>query len=265
LLNAVFARLIDMVSLSLNTQIFLRTLCVVMLSAFWLGTARAENDAWSRPLLPDAMTPGLGAASPSANLGDDGTTGGPAVITVRGTNRSISSASSGQAGPAGYGYYIDFRARSALTYGHSFVMFGRLDAKGRQLSREVAGLHPASDNPQVYMLGHLIWVPSDTGPSDGDLEDEYMTAQHRVFLTKDQYDRVVAYIRNLQRSSPMWHAVMYNCSSFVGSIAGFMGFSSPGHLEFPENFVNGIKSLNAGRNIMLDPTAVAGATSEVFR
>ncbi|MGL4729047.1 MAG: hypothetical protein ACRCWO_09845, partial [Bosea sp. (in: a-proteobacteria)] len=68
-----------------------------------------------------------------------------------------------------------------------------------------------------------------------------------------------------QKSSPMWHAALYNCSSFVASIAGFMGFSAPGHLEFPENFVNGIKSLNGGRNIMVEQATAAAPASDIYR
>jgi hypothetical protein len=228
------------------------------------GAARAD-DFSSRPLLPDQMTPGLAAAAPTLAETFDSTGSGPAVITVRGNNRSISSASSSGAAPSGYGYYIDFRARHALSYGHSFVMFGRLDAKGRQLTREVAGLHPASDNPQIYIMGHVIWVPSETGPSDGDLEDEYLAAMYRVYLTKDQYDRVVAFIRDLQRNSPLWHAALYNCSSFVARIANFMGFSAPGHLEYPENFINGMKALNGGRNVMVEQTAAVAPSGDTFR
>jgi hypothetical protein len=199
--------------------------------------------------------------------------GEPPVAAVTGSNPSSSAVRQGRGQQSSAAratqrpgqYYLDFRARHALTYGHSFVMFGRLDGRGRQLTREVAGLHPASDNPQVYMMGHLIWVPSDTGPSDGDLEDEYLAASHRVYLTKDQYDRVVAFIRDLQRNSPMWHAAIYNCSSFVARIANFMGFTTPGHLEYPENFINGIKAMNGGRNTMTEQVATYTAPMESSR
>jgi hypothetical protein len=48
-------------------------------------------------------------------------------------------------------------------------------------------------------------VPSDTGWTDGDLEDRYITSRYRVLLTKDQYDRVVAHIRELQSRSHFWN------------------------------------------------------------
>ena len=72
-----------------------------------------------------------------------------------------------------------------------------------------------------------------------------MTANHRVNLSKAEYDRTVAYIRELQASSPVWHAVLYNCSAFVADIAQHMGLRTPSPLLFPENFINGIARLNA--------------------
>src|SRR6478609_8594466 len=47
-------------------------------------------------------------------------------------------------------YYVDFRARTAASYGHAFVWYG----KTSQRAVEVAGLHPAGDT-LPYILGHL--------------------------------------------------------------------------------------------------------------
>ena len=141
-------------------------------------------------------------------------------------------------------YYLEFRARSAESYGHTFAMFGRRNAKGDILTREVAGLPPASTSDVPYVLGHIIPVPSETGPSDGDLEDQYMTARYRLDLSKAEYDDVVDYIRELQASSPVWHAVLYNCSAFVGDIAQYMGLRTPSSLLFPEAYINTLQELN---------------------
>jgi hypothetical protein len=70
---------------------------------------------------------------------------------------------------------VDFRARTAATYGHAFVWYGKT---GEQLV-DLAGLHPAGD-ALPYILGHLMWVPSETGASYGDLDEQYLTASYRV-------------------------------------------------------------------------------------
>ena len=141
-------------------------------------------------------------------------------------------------------YYLEFRARTAESYGHTFAMFGKRNAQGQILTREVAGLHPASTSDIPYVLGHIIPVPSETGPSDGDLDDQYMTANYRIDLTKAEYDDVVGYIRELQASSPVWHAVLYNCSAFVGDIAQYMGLRTPNSLLFPETYINTLREMN---------------------
>jgi hypothetical protein len=83
--------------------------------------------------------------------------------------RVATSSSQGTASLRGQ-YFIEFRSRYAYTYGHSFVIFGRMDKAGRMINPDVAGLAPKSNDPNVYMLGHAVPVPASTGWTDGDLE-----------------------------------------------------------------------------------------------
>jgi hypothetical protein len=148
-----------------------------------------------------------------------------------------------QLGPVGKGpYYVDFRARTAASYGHAFVWFGKTSEK----EVEVAGLHPAGDT-LPYVLGHLIWVPSETGASYGDLDVQYLTASYRVYLSEPDAGKVFAYIKRLQATSPLWNAETSNCTAFIGQIATFMGLKVPFHLKRPEDYVNELKAMNGGR------------------
>lgn len=146
-----------------------------------------------------------------------------------------------------YTHYVEFRSRYALSYGHTFVVHGQLKG-GRIASMEVAGLHPAGEDPSHWVLGHFVPVKSETGASDGDTEDEYISARYRINLTAAQYAEVSKFIRGLQASSPAWHAVLYNCNAFVADIARFMGLQTPASLELPADFINGIRRLNGGRS-----------------
>jgi hypothetical protein len=139
-------------------------------------------------------------------------------------------------------YYVDFRARTAASYGHAFVWYGK--SSERQV--EVAGLHPAGD-VLPYVLGHLTWVPSETGASYGDLDPQYLTANYRVYLNEPDAKRVFAYIKELQASSPVWNAETTNCTAFIGRIASFMGLKVPFHLQRPEAYVNSLREMNGGR------------------
>lgn len=145
-------------------------------------------------------------------------------------------------------YFIEFRSRYAYTYGHAFVIFGRLNAAGKMINPQVAGLAPKSDDPSVYMLGHVTPVPASTGWTDGDLEDKYMSANWRVMLREAEYKRVVAKIRKLQASSPLWHAALYNCNAFVADIAQFMGYKTPGIWLKPQQFITKLRQMNGGPN-----------------
>jgi hypothetical protein len=149
-------------------------------------------------------------------------------------------------------YFVDFRARTAASYGHAFLWYGRLKEDGRVGAVEVAGLHPATDSVVPYILGHIIPVPAETGKSYGDLDEQYLTASYRVYLTEAQAKHVFAYIRQKQASSPLWQAGTVNCTGFISDVAGYMGLRTPAlpTLMYPENLVKEIKKLNGGRTEM---------------
>jgi hypothetical protein len=98
------------------------------------------------------------------------------------------------------------------------------------------------------MVGHLFLVPSETGASDGDTEDQYVTARFRVALSQAEYAKVTTFIKDLQKKSPLWHAVLYNCNAFVGDIAHFMGLETPSStMLMPAEYINGLRDLNISR------------------
>jgi hypothetical protein len=149
-------------------------------------------------------------------------------------------------------FFVDFRARTAASYGHAFLWYGRLKEDGRVGAIEVAGLHPATDSVVPYILGHIIPVPAETGKSYGDLDEQYLTASYRVYLTEAQAKHVFAYIRQKQASSPIWQAGTVNCTGFISDVANYMGLRTPAvpTLMYPENLVKEIKRLNGGRTEM---------------
>jgi hypothetical protein len=140
-------------------------------------------------------------------------------------------------------YYVDFRARTAASYGHAFVWFGKTTEK----QVEVAGLHPRGDM-LPYILGHLIFVPAETGASYGDLDEQYLTASYRVYLSEADAEKVFSYIRHLQATLTVWQVETVSCTFFISRIASFMGLKTPFHFfKTPEEFVNELKAMNDGR------------------
>ena len=178
-----------------------------------------------------AMALGVGTASAQTS---------PTQQTVRaaGNKAAVVTSGSGQ-------YYFEFRSRQAWDYGHTFVVFGRVGEPPTK--NNVAGLSPKGDDPQMWLMGHYVPVPSDTGWTDGDLEDRYITSRYRVLVSKEQYDRTVAFIRQLQARSTTWSVELYNCNAFVADIAKFMGLRVPGSSWiYPKVFVSNMRKINTG-------------------
>ncbi|MBR0819873.1 hypothetical protein [Bradyrhizobium liaoningense] len=186
----------------------------------------ARTDQQQGDALPSSATKhveSMAAVTPGAR---------PATSDVKPVRRAATT------GP----YYVDFRARTAATYGHAFVWYGKTSEK----KVEVAGLAPAGDE-LPYLLGHIMFVPSETGATYGDLDEQYLTASYRVYLSEADAKKVFAYIKRQQESSPLWNAATTNCTAFIGRIATFMGLNAPFHLLKPEEYVNKLRELNGGR------------------
>jgi len=186
----------------------------------------AHSDHQQQDALPKSAArhgQSMAAATPSAL---------PAPSDVKPVRRSTAK------GP----YYVDFRARTAASYGHAFIWYGKTSEK----AVEVAGLHPAGDTVP-YVLGHVMFVPSETGASYGDLDEQYLTASYRVYLNEEDAKKVFAYIKHIQATSPLWNAATANCTAFIGRVATFMGLKAPFHLLKPEEYVNQLRELNGGR------------------
>jgi len=155
-------------------------------------------------------------------------------------------------GHPGRPYFIEFRGRAAANYGHLYVLYGRVNGADQIVASRIAGLHPAGDAADCYncslfnwTVGHLVPVPSETGASDGDLEEKYVTARYRVWLTAAEFKKVDAYIRKLQADNPTWNALFNNCVGFGRSIANFMGLKTPAFVWLePKDFVEGLREQN---------------------
>jgi hypothetical protein len=184
----------------------------------------------------------------------------PPTVASRPTQAASPNATHKVAKP----YYIEFRARNAQSYGHTFSIFGRLDGQGKTVTKQVAGLHPFTESAIPWMIGHFVLVPSETGASDGDTEDQYVMARFRVLLSAEEYKKVTGFIKQLQGKSPTWHAVLYNCNAFVADIAQFMGLKTPGStLLKPQPYIESLRDLNVGRSdlagVIGTPVRVADA------
>jgi hypothetical protein len=159
----------------------------------------------------------------------------------------VSSSGCNAARAAGKAYFVEFRSRGAQSFGHTFVLFGRLGEGNRFASYKVAGLHPKGDSAQ-YTMGLWMPVAADTGPSDGDVDEQFMTARYCVTLTEAEYNRLVPYIRQLQSEHKTWHGPTYNCNSFGMDVAKFVGLDTPNpNANLPKELIERLAELNKNR------------------
>jgi hypothetical protein len=209
----------------------------------------------SRDRLPPWLQACLGllilvALAPAPAKAQEGGVGPGVAPSLRVANRAtVGKPARRQPGKAAGQPFIEFRSRYALSYGHTFVVFGRLNARGEigAIKPEmVAGLHPAGEGSELWTLGHLTPVPAETGPSDGDLEEEYVSNRYRVLLNEAQYAELVAHIKQKRANSPFWHAALYNCNLWTGEIAQFLGLKTGFHWLPPAEFIGKIRELNEG-------------------
>ncbi len=180
-------------------------------------------------------------AKPAASASTAMASADPAAGTEHAKPKAAKRVAAAARGP----YYVDFRARTAASYGHAFVWFGKTTDK----KVDVAGLHPAGDATE-FVVGHLLPVPAETGASYGDLDEQYLTASYRVYMNEADAKRVFAYIRHLQATHKLWNEMTNNCTTFLGQIASFMGLKTPFYLKVPEDYVNSLKELNGGKQFV---------------
>jgi hypothetical protein len=155
-------------------------------------------------------------------------------------------------------YFVEFRARNAASYGHMYVMFGKVNDRHEIIKSEVAGFFPAGDdrncvNCSVYTwtIGHVLPVPAEIGASDGDLEEQYVLARFRVWLDAQQYQSLVAYINERKANKGMWNAFLANCVTFGRDVASFLKIKMPGLLAvapsvvmYPKDVVDALREAN---------------------
>jgi hypothetical protein len=195
---------------------------------------------WLAAAAAMAVLTGLGfcAANAQTSPGTGAQSGIKPLVRPANTKTPVITSGSGA-------YYIEFRARYAWDYGHTYLVFGRVGEAPTKNS--VAGLSPVGDDATAWVIGHYVPVPAETGWTDGDLEDKYVSSRYRVLVSKEQYDRIVAHIRQMQASSHIWSAELYNCNAFVADVATFMGLKVPSStLIYPKVFVNHLRQINTG-------------------
>jgi len=138
-------------------------------------------------------------------------------------------------------YFIDFRARNATYIGHTYIVYFRVDAKGRVVEQHHTGLVPEENvwNGIVSPIRATIRKYKD----DARLPT---TMIYRRELSAAEYARVVRAVHFLQAHEHQWHLVFYNCNDFAIEVAEVLEMRRPPSLLPPSVWVGMLRILNGG-------------------
>lgn len=139
-------------------------------------------------------------------------------------------------------YFIDFRARGGGILGHTYIVYGRLDARGRAVEINHAGLNP----DDAYGNSPILAVALVPGQISLKREDpkKPTVAVYRRRLTATQYAHLKGTVHRLRATHRNWHMAFYNCNDFAGQVARELGMMAPLAWARPGTFVNGLRALN---------------------
>ncbi len=139
-------------------------------------------------------------------------------------------------------YYVEFRVAQIGAYGHSYVAYGRLDARGKPANVHYADLHPMG-NYLVMAVGHLLPVPANT-EWDPDVQKLPIASSYFRLLTAAEYAKLQSALRLARNKRPYWNAVTNNCNHFVAELARAIGLRAPNDFQLSYAFVPALRQLN---------------------
>ena len=156
--------------------------------------------------------------------------------------RAFRAAPGAQATPLnGVRYFVEFRSRTGF-YGHTCVVYGQLDSRGKRAEVHYAGLYPEG-GPVGFMLGHVLPVPARVDAVDDDLTDPVTESYLRI-LTPEEFAKTTAAIGRLRANTQLWNALLNNCNDFAAELAQGLGLRTPSTLLIPELFVSELREMN---------------------
>jgi hypothetical protein len=144
--------------------------------------------------------------------------------------------------PGQPGYFVDFRSRPGYLFGHTFIVYGQFDARGRPFNTKLAGIYPV-DGQAGLILGSVVPVRASVRGVHGDYK-ERPTNIYRRRLTPAQYARLLRVVRGLRRSEREWDLLFKNCNDFAIAVAKGMDMITPPSWLPPYFFVAELRLLN---------------------
>jgi len=150
--------------------------------------------------------------------------------------------STGETRGVGEQYFVDFRARRGALFGHTFIVYGHLGAKGDLQGVEYAGNYPADGNLGL-VVGSVVPVCTTIGPVQDDLKAP-ATIIYRRKLTRAQFVQLKAGVRHIRATQHYWHLMFFNCNDLAVEMTKRVGLRSPSPWLIPHAYVAALREMN---------------------
>lgn len=139
-------------------------------------------------------------------------------------------------------YFVDFRSRPGYLFGHTFIVFGQIDERGRPTKTHYAGNYP-TDGQRGLILGSLISVPSSVRGVREDYK-ERPTNIYRRQLSPAEFAKLKRLVSHLRASNRQWNLLFQNCNDFAIAVAQGMGMQTPLSWLPPSAFIDSLREMN---------------------
>jgi hypothetical protein len=123
-------------------------------------------------------------------------------------------------------YYVEFRSRWLLVYGHTYVVYGRLDNSGKPLDQHFVALYPRGGYLGLTAGTLPIPVPATTLPTSEDSQYDTLVAYRRP-ITAAQYEKIEQFVYETRSHDNVWNLYTVNCNYFAGEVATLVGLHVP--------------------------------------
>ena len=150
--------------------------------------------------------------------------------------------------PSAGHYFVDFRARPGGVFGHTYVVYGGMDGRGRVVQPRYVGLYPSGAFSQTALLA-LLAVPGSisTEPADRHRRPDIV---YRRRLSAAAYARLAGTVHRERKTPQAWDLIFYNCNSFAAEVANAIGLRTPPTFEFPNDFVRDLYVMNRSNRVV---------------
>jgi hypothetical protein len=141
-------------------------------------------------------------------------------------------------------YTLEFRSRANQDFGHNFVIL-RHTRGNRLVHKHMAGFDAVSHDS---FLAKVVGAPGRVFIERRDLTAPVLK-RYRVRVSGSDYRRALRTVNALRRNPPVFSYVYSNCNTFIGDVARSANLETPlWDMQFADDYVNGLKIMNAGRH-----------------